>query len=85
MTPHDLDMFKVKNTNMQAAYTHEAQIFVCFKVHRMTLKWPICSIHATYTPLPSPLKFSSVSLYDEPFSSYASFFRKSAPNDPKWP
>ncbi len=52
MTPNDLDMFKVKNTNMHATYTPKAQIFVRFalrrtafeicpffgKVHRMTPK-----------------------------------------------
>ncbi len=42
MTPNDLDMFKVKNSN----------------------------IHATSTPGP---KFSSVDLYDEPFSSKLRF------------
>ena len=30
MTPNDLDMFKVKNTNMHVTYTPEAQIFVLF-------------------------------------------------------
>ncbi len=30
MTPNDLDMFKVKNTNRHVTYTHEAQIFLCF-------------------------------------------------------
>ncbi len=54
MTPNDLDTVKVKNINMHATYTTEAQIFVCFalrgdvcrycliwgKVHRMTPKWP---------------------------------------------
>ena len=30
MTPSDLDMFKVKNTNMHVTYTPGAQIFVCF-------------------------------------------------------
>ena len=43
--PNDLDMFKVKNTNM----------------------------HATYTLRP---KFSSISLYDNPFLSYGEIFRK---------
>ncbi len=30
MTPNDLDMFKVKNTNMHTTYAFEAQIFVRF-------------------------------------------------------
>ena len=29
MTPNDIDMFKVKNTNMHATYIPNAQIFVC--------------------------------------------------------
>ncbi len=30
MTPNDLDMFKVDNTNLHATYTPEAQIFIRF-------------------------------------------------------
>ncbi len=30
MTPNDLDMFKVKNTNIHVIYTPEAQIFIRF-------------------------------------------------------
>ena len=30
MTPNDLDMFQVKNTNMYATYTHKGQIFNLF-------------------------------------------------------
>ncbi len=40
--------------------------------------WAACFI-------PPRPKFSSVSLYDEPFLSYGPNFRKSALNDPKWP
>ncbi len=47
MTPNDLDIFTVKNTNS----------------------------HVTYTPELKP-KFSSVSLYDEPFLSYGPIFGK---------
>ena len=54
MTPNDLDMFKVKNTNMHVTYTPEAQIFV-----RFALRWAVFELRP--------------------------YFRKSAPNDPKWP
>ncbi len=52
MTPNDIDMLKVKNTNMHATYTLKAQIFISFalydepfsscapffgKLHKMTL------------------------------------------------
>ncbi len=30
LTPNDLDMFKVKNTNIHAPYTPEAHIVICF-------------------------------------------------------
>ena len=52
MTPNDLGVFKVKNTNMRATYSPEAQTFIRFnepvsscspilwKVHRMTPKLP---------------------------------------------
>ena len=36
MTPKDLDMFKVKNTNMHATYTTKAQIYI-----RFALRWDI--------------------------------------------
>ena len=42
----------------------------------------IFKVFLQLTQLP---KFSSISLYDEPFLTYAPFFRKSAPSDPKWP
>ncbi len=38
MTPNDLDMFKVKNTNMHVIYTPGAQIFVHFALRRAVLK-----------------------------------------------
>ena len=54
MTPNDLDMFKVKYTNMDVTYHPEAQIFV-----RFALQWAVFELWPN--------------------------FRKSAPNDPKWP
>ncbi len=36
MTPNDLDVFKVKNTNMHVTYTPDAQIFICF-----ALQWAV--------------------------------------------
>ncbi len=150
MAPNDLDMFKVKNTNMHVTYIPEAKIFVhftrwlavfelrpnCWKSALNDLKWPwnvqgqkcqharyihprgpnfhpfrstishfwvmaqfsekctewpqmtltcsrskipICMLHT-----PQRLKFSSVSLYDEPFVSYGPISGKvhrMTPND----
>ena len=36
MTPTDLDIFKVKNTNKHVTYTSGAQIFICF-----ALRWAV--------------------------------------------
>ena len=99
--PNDLDMFKVKNTDMHVTYTSKAQIFVHFALRwaifefrpnfrkstpndQMTLtssrsKVPTCMLHTTPRP-----KFSSVSLYKEPFLSYGPIFWKvhqMTPND----
>ena len=38
MKPNDLDMFKVKNTNMHATYTPDTQIFIHF-----ILRWAVLS------------------------------------------
>ena len=54
MTPNDLDMVKVKNTNMHVTYSPEIEIFV-----RFALRWAVFELWPN--------------------------FRKSAPNDPKWP
>ena len=40
MTPNDLDMFKVKNTNMHGACTPGAQSFVCFTLRRSVFELP---------------------------------------------
>ncbi len=94
MTSNDLDMLNVKNTNMHAAYTPEAQVFV-----RFALRWTVFELrvnfvksapndskrpwhvqrqnyhYACYIHPPRPI-FSSISLYDAPFSSCAPFFGK---------
>ncbi len=91
MTPNDLDMFKVKNTIMDATYTPKAQfsfillydeLFLSYgpilgKMHQMTLTWTfkVKNINMHARYTPGPI-FSSISLYDEPFSSYGPIFGK---------
>ncbi len=48
MTPNDLDMFKVKNTNIHVIYTPEAQIFVHF-----ALRWAVFELRP-YFPKSAP-------------------------------
>ena len=43
MTPNDVDMFKVKNTNMHATYTPEAQLFISF-----ALRWPVFQLRPNF-------------------------------------
>ncbi len=44
MTPNDLDIFKVKNTNMHAIYTPGAQIFISF-----TLLWAVFELRTFFS------------------------------------
>ncbi len=47
ITPGDLDMFKVKNINMHAKYTPEAQIFV-----RFALRWDVFELRLNFRLFP---------------------------------
>ena len=48
MTSNDIDMFKLKNTNMHATYTPDAQFFVCFVPRWAVELWPTFRKSALY-------------------------------------
>ena len=80
--PNDLDMLKVKNTNVYATHTLEAQIFV-----RFALRWAVFELHPLFRKVhrmtPNDLDMfkvkgtlSFISLYNKPFSSYSPIWEK---------
>ncbi len=98
MTPNDLDMFNVKNTNMHAKCTPKTQIFA-----RFALRWAVFELRKSAPKTPNGLDMFKVKntpppgtppppwgpnfvllLYDEPFWVLPNFWN-SARKDPKWP